>query len=607
MNNSKSNGSINYSSVATVENSKTLKVNQPYVPFEERLISEPKFMNENIFEKHKKLLNEDFSRNPNKKSGNLYITSLDNKNNDFEELQKFLSNSNNFPKKSTSIKKRNLKLQDFRKNSQKLLLPYLPLTSIKNASNPSSPMFTSVEQNSTSSFLDKLCYEQNKNLTEGFITNIKIPKNVKKESQGVIVETGKKKYISQIKDFNMIKYYVKLKKLKFEEYNYKLKQQIRNIDLTSDTIKKCMMTLKNKNLLSFNNDELRNLESMNIKDKLEEDKEKNKLSQLKIDINNLKIKIGKNKNILYNTNIWLRLQIFLKEEKLIDIDKIKDYINKNYKGKLVFETIEEFDNIFKKKEKNNLILLAKYNQQDSEKVELNTILNNECDIYNKAENQRNYNENDKKYLEKTKLLGLLKKRNMKLIKDKNYYKEKYEKGKEDKISLPNYSLKNEETKKINLDKIYAKVQDIFNLIIENGDMSNLSMENQFIYIDNSHPNDKALNQLKLIELNYNYLSYYTKKNKKGNEVLYQKVIDEIERKHKIEKIRQNKMEEQNKGIEFLKKLKMKHERVILKMRHQDKYSALIYINKIKKEAKRRNQQKKKELDIFDFLSGDEDE
>ena len=60
---------------------------------------------------------------------------------------------------------------------------------------------------------------------------------------------------------------------------------------------------------------------------------------------------------------WLILQIYIKDGK-----KPKNLKNelKKYKNKLIFETPEDLDIIFKNKENKNLRLLTEYNKSDEE-------------------------------------------------------------------------------------------------------------------------------------------------------------------------------------------------------------------------------------------------
>ena len=48
-------------------------------------------------------------------------------------------------------------------------------------------------------------------------------------------------------------------------------------------------------------------------------------------------------------------------------------------------------------------------------------------------------------------------------------------------------------------------------------------------------------------------------------------------------------------------MEAKKDRIIFKPTRQDNYSSLIYIEKMKKEERKKNKNVKKEIDIYDFL------
>ena len=78
-------------------------------------------------------------------------------------------------------------------------------------------------------------------------------------------------------------------------------------------------------------------------------------------------------------------------------------------------------------------------------------------------------------------------------------------------------------------------------------------------------------------------------------------MDEIDFSHKRAKAEKHKKEEQLRAIELFKKLQAKREKIIFKPTHQDVYSSNVYIEKIKREEKKKTKKIKKDIDIYDFL------
>ena len=107
---------------------------------------------------------------------------------------------------------------------------------------------------------------------------------------------------------------------------------------------------------------------------------------------------------------WLSLQIYIRDLKYINEKNVKEYINKNYKNELIFHNADEFDELYKKKEINNLRLIQIFNIKTEEKAvlykELKELQNSDDDFLIKS------------ILEKEKLLKLLKFRNNELEKER---------------------------------------------------------------------------------------------------------------------------------------------------------------------------------------------
>ena len=216
-------------------------------------------------------------------------------------------------------------------------------------------------------------------------------------------------------------------------------------------------------------------------------------------------------------------------------------------------------------------------------------------------------------LEKEKLLSLLKMRNHELLlekkealrlQDNSVYTEKTSSNLFTHIlyTKKNKEKDNSEKQKINLSVIYNLIQNTFDYILIN-DSSSIGEMQEYLPSINSMPikSSKALSQMKIIELCYTSLFYYKETHIQGKEALYKKLLEEIDLNHKRTKADKYKKEEELKNLELYKKLQAKRDRIIFRPRFQNDYSSLVYIEKLKREAKKKTKNVKKEIDIFDFL------
>lgn len=107
--------------------------------------------------------------------------------------------------------------------------------------------------------------------------------------------------------------------------------------------------------------------------------------------------------------------------------------------------------------------------------------------------------------------------------------------------------------------------------------------------------------MKIIEQAFIFLVYYKSDNIKGNEDLYNKLLEEIEFDHKAIKIEKYRKEEEQRLLKLHQKMEKKKNRIVFKPTRQDNYSSLIYIEKLKSKERKMKKTVKKKLDIFDFL------
>ena len=300
------------------------------------------------------------------------------------------------------------------------------------------------------------------------------------------------------------------------------------------------------------------------------------------------------------------LQIYIKEGIHIDDKNILDYVSKNYKGKLVIETPEEFNEVFKRKERKNIELIETLNHLHEDKMVLFKELKEieDSNIVDK--------ETVMEVLEKEKLLSLLKMRNNDLLKDKreilkmNSNSPIIESSSISSSSLsPSFINKNRDkgTKNvINFGKIYKLIQECFDCIVENDKESTGDLEDKLKIINNiSIKSTKALSQMKVIEMSYTFLFYYKEENIQSHQKLYEKIMEQIDLSRKKYKSEKHKQEEKQRELELYKKLEAKKDRIIFRPRRQDLYSNLIIIEKMKKEERKKNKNVKKDIDIYDFL------
>ena len=222
-------------------------------------------------------------------------------------------------------------------------------------------------------------------------------------------------------------------------------------------------------------------------------------------------------------------------------------------------------------------------------------------------------------LEKEKLLSLLKMRNNELMQERkeairlNNISKKVEISVKSK-NLPLVTLKknNKRDKNsnniINFSNIFNLIQKGFDYIIKNDKETVGDYQDSLQSINKINTKSaKALSQLRMIEISYIYLFYYKVSNMQKNKKLYEKILEEIDLERKKMKSVKHKNEEKEGILELYKRLEAKKEKIIFRSRRQDPYASLIYLDKIKKESKKRNQTVKKEIDIYDFLYDIEDE
>ena len=611
----KRNQSFNFSSVATVENSSSPNPSpkkELYVPTFKRLVTDPKFSNEHVFDNQYKILHSNKSLNIKPKNGSIYLTGIgsvtDIKTDVFKNIElgsldySILSKSLT---KKTSIIKNKSKVDP---------LPYIT-NGYHYKKNLISPLFTCCDQQLNPKILNKVLYQQKEKESMA-----RINKTAGNESKlysksyhpkKIVVPDGPKDYLNKTKELNRIRYCMNLKTESIKEHKSNIKEQIKSLDFTIKSINTYKNNLENKFLSEYNK-QIRALDKILLDEKIEDEKLKNQLVKIQKENTNLLYKIKKNELYTQYIEKWLTLQIYIKERIHIDKKKIKNYINENYNEKLIIESPEEFDEIFKEKEKKNRQLMESLNDINREKHEL---------FLNLEEIKENLIDKEMaiEILEKEKLLSLLKMRNNELMQERkeairlNNISKKVEISVKSK-NLPLVTLKknNKRDKNsnniINFSNIFNLIQKGFDYIIKNDKETVGDYQDSLQSINKINTKSaKALSQLRMIEISYIYLFYYKVSNMQKNKKLYEKILEEIDLERKKMKSVKHKNEEKEGILELYKRLEAKKEKIIFRSRRQDPYASLIYLDKIKKESKKRNQTVKKEIDIYDFLYDIEDE
>ena len=612
----KDNNQSNFSSVPTVTYSSS-PVSSPLKDKnffnKERLISEHKYSNENIFEKKaSKVINNIYQSNVIKPRNNgIYITGLANSSEMPSDIQRSMTtNENSNISKSISNREKKPKVH------KKLNLPYI-ITNISPNEDliPISPVFSCCDEENSPRLLNKILYRQqiqeqknNKCKTSGNENKI-----VNSKPKKVAVKDGPRNYISKTREINRLKYCINLKLENIKDFYYDYRQEIKNIDFTINSIKAYKNNLEHKFINEYVS-QLRSLNKITLNERLKEEQQRNEIVRLKKSISNMsyrKKRLELNKFLIEK---WIGLQVYIKDKIRMDGKQIKNYITKGNRRQSLFQSADEFEDFFKKKEINNLRLIQTLNVKTQEKAVL----------FKELKNVELYNIEDDNYLikmitEKEKLLKLLKRRNSELLQERNEVKKMNSEPKFDKLSPINLDLisftpkKDKNTNKekdkensnkniiINYNIIYPLIQKTFDYIIANDKSSLSESEDTFRHINSiNNPSTKALSQMKMIEMAYTYLIYYKMNNMEGNETLYKQLMEEIEHNHKKRKAEKYKKEEELKEYEMHKRMEEKKNRIVFKSRKDD-YSSLIYIEKIKNKERKMKKNTKKKIGYFRFF------
>ena len=608
---------INNSSIFTAENSSTIQTNK-INSFNNSIINnrkkkkltDSKYLNATIFDKNK---------NQNLWIKNQDLTTKNTTRNNFPLYLTEMSNYKNSRNKNESIDILSSR-KTFRKNIRtKVSLPTLKCFSHRN--NEKYPdIFNCDELILKPKLLNKLYYKQNKdkdeiseellNTTNEIRNNHQIKKSIKEST---------KDYIERAKKINLINYKINMRKEALEEYQENMKSQMLSLDYTISQINNYKSNLENNLFIKYN-EERRVFDRHIILGKQQLDNQKNTLLSLLKDVNILSQAISKKEAIKKSYDKWLAFQVLVKEGEVPKTNNIKEYLDKKYGDKPIFENYDDFFIAFKEKEDRNIRLLEREENVINEKDEIKK-------EYNEFKNDIEKNQllMDLNVKEKEKVLNLLKIRNKELNnikkgilrKNRRYisksFKTKYrttldldiQKNKEIVIddiklnSLGVYYYNLEGTK-----NIYQMINCIYLSILKN-EVPKLVLPYDIIYkINNqilSKP-QKAIYQIKIIELSLNHVksSINTKKNSdKDCKKLIKEIYHQIDLYHKWEKAKIYKEKQTKRFFEFFVKMEEKSKKIVfVQNRKVENYpSGLLARKKNVSVSKNKNNN----FGLFDFL------
>ena len=477
--------------------------------------------------------------------------------------------------------------------------------------------FTCCDTKLNPKYLIRLYNEQHMNNFEDIINNKKAKINT--------VRDNKNTYIRKINDIKRIKYEINLKKEAINEYKENLKNHINSINHTTYTIKSYKESLETSFLNKYN-EILRIINGAFREEKKKSDQQSEELLNLEKEVSTLQSLISKKEATLIKIKKWISLQIYIKEGK--KPKNINEILEKRYKNKLIFETPEELEIIFKHKENKNLRLMDEYNKRiEDNKAYMNELTDLERHIGNIELDFDNI------IMERENTLENLKSKSKDLnnsLNELNALKQKY-------YELHNSSILNKRSKSVNnkltninsLNKnkegeikknelgIYYKFTNIHNNIFVlidviysafiYNDLEGLSFNDTYINeinIANISKSKRASIQIKLIEigLNYIYNSIQEKINgNKNNLKIMEDTIHLIDLYHKRINGNKNRIEQENKRRELMKKVEEKNKKIYFLPRGQFEKYNIVKMKNMKDKDRLKNKKVIKKIDIWDFL------
>ena len=571
-----------------------------------------------------KYLNSTIFFHPQKKK--IFLSNRSNQTS-FENTSKgknqlYLTETKNeiIPTYQSKIKTKYLNL--YRNKKNKKSLPSLKSFS-HHKSNKFPEIFTCGDLIMKPKFLTKLYYQQKDskektNKRKNINNDLNIIKSIDKKTK-IHLKESTREYVHNSRQKNFLNYCIKTKNEALKEYEDNMKSQIKSLDYTISKINNYKINLENNYFIKYNEDkkEFGN-EIYFIKQRSDFDK-KRILSLLK-EIALLSQKIIKKQAKKKTYEKWLSFQILLKEGSLPKKIKIKEYAQKKYGNKEIFEKFDDFLIIFKEKEDNNVRLMQKREKIIIENDKLQNELENLKKILKK-----NIIKDDIKLKEKEKTAKFLEIRNKdlneirnNLINSENKQEKKMKYSKSHKNYKPSFDNK---TRDIDINKdlkpnplgVYCynleKVKDIYKMInciyisILKNKIKGLDISSDSIYKVNNTLSiiKKSILQLKIIEYSLNYL--HDSINEKKKDKKYQQIIKETDEQidlyYKSKKSKFYREERIKKMSEFMHKMEEKGKKV--HFTPNKKYEEFPFNLYNKKKNNSINKNKIKKIDVFDYL------
>ena len=289
-----------------------------------------------------------------------------------------------------------------------------------------------------------------------------------------------------------------------------------------------------------------------------------------------------------------------------------------YKGKLIFNSMDELENNLAYKENQNIWLIDKYNKSEREKEHLIPWLFDQKKSYTSFE--KNFTSN---IADKLAVLNSLKKQERDLKLTITQLKNLYEKNTEEPKPTPLLKTSNtfynkellETQMKINelgikykpikeKNNIYDHIDCIFYLFLSN-DITGISLDlatnNQLSNI-NLPKFKRAIIQMNFIEISLNYLmaDINKKKKEKNGKQIMEKTSKIIDAYHKMINVNRNKMEMKKKRDNILKKVQNRANKNYVFSRGKTDYNVVL-VDKNREMERIKNKKYIKNEDIWDFL------
>ena len=597
------------SSLYTEENSSTIQTNQLNSINQtnnntSQYVSDMKYLNSTVFEnnKNKNLWIKKTDITLNKKNQNknrLYLTEINDEKTPLFKYKSTRSTNKTLDlNPNYKIVNRNFMFKDS--------LPVLKCYYHRKEKYPD--IFTCGNFSMEPKLLNELYYKQNKSREEmeyEYINNLGKVNNNRRMVKPL--KQSARDYIDKSNKINLLNRYIRLKKDALDDYNENMKTQLKGLDTTISQIKTYKENLENNFFTRYNKD-LRDFNKQILEGKLDLDNQEKKLINLIREVGELTQEITKKQKIIKRYDKWLSFQILLKEGSEPKIKNIKEYLDKKYGNKPIFDNYDDFYIGFREREDRNLRLIKRREKSMMEFDDLKKEFN---DLKNYI--KKNNNEIDSDIKLKERKLFLLKLKNKELNSIKNNLDQIHNKKKnKNSTSLKKYKttleyiMQKDKKKDIdyendlqlnslgiyvydleNAKNIFQFITCIYNTILKNEIKGN-ELPNYVIY-KIKNPNltkeEKTLLKLKIIEMTINYL--IATKNKMKNDKIYGQIFKETKKEidlyKKLRTAKIHKEKESKKFSEFLIEMEEKNKKIyFIPYKKVDNYSS--YLSKKKRST-----------------------